>query len=248
MSNKRLIFIHGFLETASMWKPILPHLSKSAYALQLPELPGHGNNSFIPEEKTAEAYCKNLIDQLSLSDNDSLFIVAHSMGGYLSATLATMIPNQISGLCLFHSKAGADSEQKIQDRKNAIEAAKGNKNLYVRTMITNIFFENNRERCKEEIEKQIIEAQGLSIEAITSAQQVMINRKDRVQDLRNRNFPLYYFLGDKDTSIPLDVALNEIEQLPGAVAHISQNTGHMGHIENKRDVVEFLQRIMRADI
>ncbi len=247
MSNKRLVFIHGFLENATMWKTIVPHLSKSNYKLDFPELPGHGENSFLPKEKTAESYCKNILDQVAMNEDDRLFIIAHSMGGYLSASLASMIPNQISALCLFHSKAGADNAEKIADRKRAIEAATANKELYVRTMVTNVFYEKNRERCQTEIEKQISEAQQLSVETITGAQQVMIERPDRIAAMQQRNFPLYYFLGEKDTSVPLEVAENELTQLPGAVAHIARETGHMGHIENKREAVEFLQRIMRTD-
>ncbi len=247
MSNKRLVFIHGFLENATMWKTIVPHLSKSNYKLDFPELPGHGENSFLPEQKTAEAYCQNILDQLALNEDDRLFIIAHSMGGYLSASLAAMIPNQISALCLFHSKACADTDEKKAERRKAIEAATKNKDLYVRTMITNIFYEKNRERCRAEIEKLISEAQQLSVETIVSAQHVMIQRPDRIAAMQSRNFPLYYFLGDKDTSVSLKVVEKELEQLPGAVAHIARETGHMGHIENNREVVEFLQRIMRAD-
>lgn len=248
MSNKRLVFIHGFLEDSSMWKPIISHLSKSPYKLDFPELPGHGSNHEIPLEKTAVSYCKNILEQLQLGKDDTMFIIAHSMGGYLSATLATMVPNQISGLCLLHSKVGADSDEKKSDRRRAIEAARTNKDVYVRTMVTNIFYEKNRDRLYDQIEQQIAQAQKLSIEAITSAQEVMLERQDRIHDMKHRNFPLYYFLGDKDTSIPLEVAQHELTQLPGAVAHISRETGHMGHLENKRDVVEFLQRIMRADL
>jgi pimeloyl-ACP methyl ester carboxylesterase len=246
MPAKHLVFIHGFLEDSSMWKHILPHLSKSGWVIDLPELPGHGNNSFLPEEKNAKAYCKNILEQIELAPDDEAFIIAHSMGGYLSASLAEMIPTQISGLCFFHSKAGADNEQKIADRKRAIEAARENKSLYVRTMINNIYFEGNRERCKNEMEAQIAYAQNLSIETIVAAQEVMISRPDRVETMLHRNFPLYYFLGDRDSSLPNDVMMAEVSRIPGAVAHLVQGIGHMGHIENKREAVEFIQRIMRA--
>ncbi len=242
MSSYRLVFIHGFLEDASMWKHIIDGLTKNGSLVSTPELPGHGENTFIPEEKTAESYCQNILDQLSLKPEEKIFIIAHSMGGYLSATLASMIPEKIVGLCMFHSKAGKDSPEKIEDRKRAIIAATANKDLYVSTMINSIYYEANRERCKKEIQYQINRAKDLSIEAIVSAQEVMIQRPDQIEFMKTRNFSLFYFLGDKDTSLPLDVMNAEIAQLPGAVAYIAAETGHMGHYASTREALMFLQR------
>jgi pimeloyl-ACP methyl ester carboxylesterase len=148
---------------------------------------------------------------------------------------------------LFHSKAGADNKEKIADRLRAIEAARQNKELYVRTMITNIFGEARRDKCAEAIETMVVNARGLSFETIEAAQQVMISRPDNIDALKKRNFPLYYFLGDLDTSLPIEIMRNEISQLPGAVAHIASGIGHMGHIECTSEAVEFIQRILRAD-
>jgi pimeloyl-ACP methyl ester carboxylesterase len=246
--KKHIAFIHGFLESASMWQYILPHLSKSGYVIHLPELPGHGANNVLPTEQSAVTWCEDILQQINLPGRESLFIVAHSMGGYLAATLATMIPNHIRGLCFFQSKAGADNEEKITDRKRAILAAKENKNLYVRTMITNSFTPESRIRCKVQLEKMVVEAQQLELETIVAAQTVMINRPDRVNDMKLRNFPLYYFLGGRDPSLPMEVMNEELNQLPGAMTYVVQNIGHMGYVESNKEASEFLQRILRADV
>ena len=244
MSSYRLVFIHGFLEDASMWKLIVDGLTKNGSLVSTPELPGHGENTFIPKEKTAESYCQNILDQLSLSPDEKIFIIAHSMGGYLSATLAAMIPEQIVGLCMFHAKAGKDSAEKIEERKRAIIAATANKDLYVSTVIKNIYFEGSRERCKKEIQRQIKNAKKLSIEAITSAQEVMIQRPDQIESMKSRNFSLFYFLGDNDASLPLDVMNAELAQLPGALTYFSDESGHMGHYASTREALVFLQRAL----
>jgi pimeloyl-ACP methyl ester carboxylesterase len=248
MSSRHLILLHGFLEDASMWNYILPHLSKKDYVIATPELPGHGKNKVIPHKKTADDYCANILKQLDLKSEDQAFVIGHSMGGYLATTLVKMLPCSVQSLCLFHSKAGADSEQKIIDRKRAIEAARENKALYARTMINGIFGEENKERCHEAMEKQIAYASQLSFETIEASQTFMIQRPDNIEWMKNRNFSLYYFLGDKDNSLPLDVMQNELAQLPGSVAHIAQGIGHMGHIERTKEAAEFLQRILRADV
>lgn len=248
MQKKRLVLIHGFLENASMWQYIVPRLSyRRNFNLSIPELPGHGNNSVVPNEHTAAAYCKNILDQLKLKDNEEMFIIGHSMGGYLAANLAAMMPNRISGLCLFQSKAGSDSEEKRSERRRAIEAAKQNKGLYVRTMLTNCVLERNRERLREDLERTIADADKLSFEAIEAAQEVMIERPDNIEILKDRKFPLYYFLSEEDPSLPIDVLNKEVAQLPGAVAYIASNTAHFGYMEANYEAVGFVKRIIMAD-
>lgn len=248
MSKKRLVLIHGFLENASMWQYIVPRLSyRRNFNLSIPELPGHANNAFIPNEHTAEAYCKNILDQLKLKPNEEMFIIGHSMGGYLAANLAAMMPHRISGLCFFQSKAGADSEEKKTERRRAIEAARQNKSLYVRTMLTSCVLERNRERLREDMERTIADAEKLSFEAIEAAQEVMIARPDNVEILKDRKFPLYYFLSEQDLSLPIDVLNREMEQLPGAVSYIASNTAHFGYMEANNEAVSFVKRIIMAD-
>ncbi len=247
MQKKRLVLIHGFLENASMWQYIVPRLSyRRNFNLSIPELPGHGKNAFIPNQHTAKAYCKNILDQLKLKENEEMFIIGHSMGGYLAANLAAMMPDRISGLCFFQSKAGSDSEEKIFDRKRAIEAAKQNKGLYVRTMLTGCVLERNRERLREDLARTIADAEKLSFEAIEAAQQVMISRPDNVEILKERRFPLYYFLSEQDPSLPISVLNKEMEQLPGAVAYIASNTAHFGYMEANQEAVSFVKRIVMA--
>lgn len=247
MAKQRLVLLHGFLESAAMWKYIVPRLSyRRNFNLSIPELPGHGNNTFLPNELTMEAYCQNILDQLKLDDKEEVFIIGHSMGGYLAANLAAMMPQRVSGLCFFQSKAGKDSEEKITERKRAIEAARQNKSLYVRTMLTNCVLEANRDRLREDLEQTIAEANKLSFDAINAAQTVMIGRPCNIDVLKNRRFPLYYFLSHLDPSLPSEVLDKELAQLPGAVAYHASNTAHFGYMESNREAVDFIKRIIMA--
>lgn len=247
MTKHRLVLLHGFLENASMWKYIVPRLSyRRNFNLSIPELPGHGANTFLPAQSTVEEYIANIMGQLKLSDNEEMFLIGHSMGGYLAANIAAKYPKRIAGLCLFQSKAGSDSPEKITERKRAIEAARGNKNLYVRTMLSGSILEANRERLREDMERTIAEAEKLTFEAIEAAQTVMINRPDCVEILKDRKYPLYYFLSDQDPSLPKDVLEKEVQQLPGAVAYHASNCAHFGYMESNREAVEFVKRIIMA--
>lgn len=246
MSKRHIAFIHGFLEDATMWQTMMGHLTKKDFIIHTPEIPGHGKNKSLPAEHTVESYAKNIFDQINPLDGEKVFLIGHSMGGYISASIAAMWPDKVSGLCFFHSKAGADTDQKKQDRLRAIEAINNNKSLYVRTMINSLFSPKKSEVLRDAIEQQIATASELDAEVMVAAHRVMMNRTDRVPEMKHRHFPLYYFLGDSDPSLPKELLEQELAQLPGAVAHFASDTGHMGHLECNAEAGAFLQRILHA--
>lgn len=247
MSKKRLVLIHGFLENASMWQYIVPRLSyRRNFNLSIPEIPGHGKNSFVPKEHTAEAYCENILDQLKLKKDEELFLIGHSMGGYIAANIAAMMPERVSALCLFQSKAGPDNEEKRTERRRAIEIAEKDKGLYVRMNLTNCVLEANRERLKGDLERTIADASKLSFDAIKAAMEVMMSRPDNVENLKDRKFPLYYFLSEQDPLLPYNTLQQEISELPGTVEYKATNTAHFGYMEANYEAVGFVKRIIMA--
>jgi pimeloyl-ACP methyl ester carboxylesterase len=247
MARKHLVFLHGFLESPAMWQPIVDKLSVKSYHLHFPVLPGHEASHPLPAVCDVDHYVKAIVEQLPMDGDDQFFIVAHSFGGYLASHLVQSIHDRVNALCLFQSKCGEDSAEKKNDRRRAIVAARENKSLYCRTMIRSCYGEKNAERLHNEIEAQIAFATSLDTEAIVAAQEVMIHRGDALEFMRHRRFPLYYFLGEDDKSIPLEVALNEIHQLPGSMYHLAKGIGHMGHYECTQEAAEFIQRIVRAN-
>ena len=74
----------------------------------------------------------------------------------------------------------------------------------------------------------------------------MIERPDNIGFLKSAQFPVYYFLGREDKSIPLDQLMVELEQLPLANSHIVERAGHMGHIEAKSEAVRWLREVCSA--
>lgn len=246
MSKKHLIFLHGFLENAKMWNPILNLLDTTPWQIHLPEIPGHGNNSDILSPHM-QVYVENIHHQLQIQSNEPYFFVGHSMGGYMGAHYCTKYSENCIGLLLFHSKAGDDDEEKKSARTRAIEAAQQNQALYVRTMINGLFPDATRSQFESEIENQIAYARALPLSSITNALTVMRNRESRLPELIASNIPVHYYLGSEDKSIPSDVALSETQQLSKVSYHIENNVGHMGHIECPVSAAAFMRELMALD-
>lgn len=247
MAQKHLVLIHGFLEDASMWNALPPKTFSRSVKIHTPELAGHGNRPMV-SNPTIRDYATDIVAQLPISPEDAVVVAGHSMGGYVAVEVMKLLGNSAHALCFLHSTGRADSEAKQADRLRAAEAATQNKELYTRTMITSLFHEKKKEMLRDAIENNISIANRMTTEAITSAILAMRIRPDQIQTLQERSYPLYYFLGDHDSRLPLDEMKEELNQLPGSVYEIAEKTGHMGHMECPGEVALFLQRIVRAEM
>jgi pimeloyl-ACP methyl ester carboxylesterase len=242
--KKDIILVHGFLESSEMWEGIKKNAS-SRYRFHFLALPGHyGGSAVLPTGISGYAdHIHLLFEKENIED---AFLIGHSMGGYCCLDFAKRYPEKVRALCLFHSTASADSPQKKEDRLRAMKLVRENKSAYIRTLITSIFAIQNREQQQDRIRTLCARAEEMSEEAIVAAQQAMMQREDCVAYLKNRSFPLFYFLGQKDEVLPEEKMFAEINSIPGALAHFSDSAGHMGHYEDPEDAFGFLHRLLRA--
>src|SRR3972149_4760338 len=97
-----IVLLHGFLESLEIWDEFSNKLSKRFRVLAI-DLPGHGKTPAIGYVHSMElmAECaKAVLDSLELR---KYVVAGHSMGGYVALAFAEMFPQNLSGLCIFHS-------------------------------------------------------------------------------------------------------------------------------------------------
>src|SRR3989338_3334101 len=118
-----LVLIHGFLGSHEVWSEFVKKLSKKFRVITI-DLPGHGKTPSIGYYHSTEllAQCvKEVLDQVGVR---RYVIAGHSMGGYAALAFAELFPENVSGLCLFHSSSISDTEQKKKDRERIIRLVK----------------------------------------------------------------------------------------------------------------------------
>ena len=241
--SSRLVLIHGFTERPSMWDELVSEINNPLIAISTPSIPGHGAHPELLTEHTTKAYCEALLKQIP-DDDLPWIVIGHSMGGYLASSLVSMVPERIQALGFFHSKAGADNAGKIEDRRRAIATATQSKDLYLATMLRNTLAERHVEQFQHALSDMIDAAQrDISSHCIEAAQSVMIERPDNVEYLQKAHFPISYFLGAEDKSIPYEQIKPELEALPNAHVQVIENVGHMGHIECKEAASEWIRKL-----
>ncbi|MBA3663833.1 MAG: alpha/beta fold hydrolase, partial [Bacteroidetes bacterium] len=148
--GKAVILLHGYLGSHEIWENTVEDLSKSYRVIAI-DLPGHGGTACFGYAHSMElmAKCvKSVTDHLRLK---KYVLIGHSMGGYVALAFAGLFPDHVRGLCLYHSTAYADSEEKKKDRLRAINAVKANRSVYTRSTIRNLFATKNLKYLKHEV-------------------------------------------------------------------------------------------------
>ena len=229
-SGPILMLVHGFAEDGNIWKNQFKAFP--GFQLVIPDLPGSGESEMIDDmsmEGMAEAL-KYLLDQEL--KRDSLILIGHSMGGYITLAFVDKYPAVVKGFGLFHSSAFADNEEKIATRKKGIEFIMKNGAIeFLNTSIPNLYAPKTKEERTELIEQHKRASERFKKAALIAYYESMIKRPDRTSILKHTNVPVLFILGRHDTAIPLQDGLKQSHMPKQAFVYLLENSGHMGMIE-----------------
>src|ERR1035437_7644456 len=118
-----IVLLHGFLGSHEIWSECVKKLSKKFRIIAI-DLPGHGETPAIGYYHSMELLAQSVKAVLDKIGVRRYLIVGHSMGGYAALAFAELYPENVSGLCMFHSTSYADSEGKKKDRDRIIGLVK----------------------------------------------------------------------------------------------------------------------------
>jgi len=241
-SGEVVVLIHGFLENLSMWDEIADELSKTHQVIRI-DLPGFGKSDCIEEIHSMELFAACVHQVLLELKIDKFSLVGHSMGGYVSLALLEMCSDEIDHICLFHSTAKADSEQKKKDRNRAIKTVQDKQNVYLKTAIPFLFPEQFQKSCTLQIQKMIEEGMRLHPNGISAALKGMQQRKNTNQILKDFSAKTTYIAGTLDPLLNVDTLRQESLNNGACFLEIEQ-AGHMSHWENPKIAIEAIQRVL----
>lgn len=191
-------------------------------------LPGHGADTSNIAPNNMEEVAQFVLQQIDITQPYA--IIGHSMGGYLIGTLLYLgaRPTKIG---LFHSKMRADNDAKKHQRQRAIEMIGENKNLYVRTMISNLFPEPFKVKKYHVLDALVKDAFNIRSETIQHCQEAMMNRKSFIEEIDALDIPIHFFAGAEDLSVPLVDIQEEHVTVKNSTLTIQEGVGHMGQWE-----------------
>ena len=257
-TGKPVVLIHGFAEDGDIWKNQIDFL-KDHYQLTIPDLPGTGKSELIADmtiEGMAEVI-KEIIahETFKVSPPTSggdlvgagVFLVGHSMGGYISLALAEKYPEIISSIALVHSSAFADSDEKKANRLKSIEFVKKNgAHEFLKAVIADLFTEEWYASNPVFVDDLIEKSKNFTDEAIVAYYYAMIHRPDRTDVLKNFTKPILFIVGQHDKAIPFKDSMQQVHLPAQSHIHIMRSTAHMGMWEETDKVNNALLSLNKA--
>ena len=226
-----IMLLHGYLETGGVWESFAERFPDQFRVITM-DLPGHGKSGTWGRAHSMEDLAGSVIAIIDKEGIDKVFLVGHSMGGYVAIAFADLYPGRLSGYSLFHSTCFADSEEKRENRDREIRLVMCKKKRQI--ILVNIpkgFADVNLDRLSNEVERVKNMALSNTEEGIVAILNGMKERRDRTKVLQDPGLPLLLIGGMKDNYIPCEV----FEKLAALAPHASVlrlgQSGHMGFIE-----------------
>ncbi|MGY6558923.1 MAG: alpha/beta fold hydrolase [Nitritalea sp.] len=236
-----LLFLHGFLEDHRIWQAALPAL-EGEFELLLVDLPGFGQSPMPAETEgplSVESVAVSLLDWLEEQDaTENLFLIGHSLGGYIALALAELLGAKLKGICLFHSTAFADSpeKQRMRDKvcsfleKQGVEA-------FLRGFVPSLFAQGQRELLQGPIQSLIRQGSRTPTEVALAYTRAMRNRPDR-REVLARMSPSLFIAGLEDPAISVTDSRAQEGLVDSFV--LLEGVGHMGMYEKNAAGIEAL--------
>lgn len=240
-----VVLLHGFLGSHEIWEATIKNLSKSYRVIAI-DLPGHGSSDNFGYVHTMELLAKSVKAVLDYLRLKKYVLIGHSMGGYAALAFADLFPDNIKGICLFHSSAYADTEEKKRDRTRSVKVVKANHRIYTSEVIRNLFAAKNLKFLKRELAFATKIAGKTKKQGIIAALEGMKDRPDRSVILGLVDYPIMMVIGEQDNVLPAKQLLEQAEKLSKKHLLYLENDGHMGFLESPNIINKALRQFLRS--
>lgn len=235
-----IVLIHGFCESKNYWTDAVTALSPQFRVITF-DVPGYGESEAI-DNFTLEAVADAFAWKLELLGVQKALFVGHSMGGYIALALAERHAGLMAGLCMFHSTAYEDSEEKKAQRDKTIRYLNDNGvEAFIRPFVPPLFYAKNRQKCEAAIAQITEEGLKLDLKVIAASVAAMRDRPERTHVLTDANYPVLYIVGKNDASVKLEDSISQLHLAPKSYAQILDDTGHQGFFEKQEETLAMLK-------
>ena len=234
-----VIFLHGFLESMTMWNYLNFRLGfKHVYI----DLPGHGRSTTKSETMVSilamAKLVKATIDSLGVEE---YHVVGHSMGGYVGLELI-QLDARCKKLVMLNSNFWSDELKKQRDRRRVANIVASNKTLFLYEAIPNLFL--NPIKNDQVVQDLIQEAGFIDAQCIADVSIAMSKRNDLSHLARELNKRILVIQGAEDAIVPVE-RMRGLQQKSEFVYKELQGCGHMAHIEKPNAVINVIEKFLK---
>lgn len=233
-SGEPIFLIHGLALDHTIWYPLRGKLPKGLRVI-MPDVRSHGCSPSPPGPYTMAGMAEDVVKIMDLLKIESAYFAGHSMGGYISLSIAKNFPDRMKGLALVASHIYADADEKKQSRLEMVEKLFHEQPVDVlEEMLTNLT--KNKEIatvCKQLIANT--NAQGM--QAVLEA---MANRPSYEDVWDSLDKSALIIAGKEDQLIPIETSRTMAEKLTHSQIVEVEHAGHVPMLEEPQVTAESL--------
>ncbi|NOX46938.1 MAG: alpha/beta hydrolase [Chlorobi bacterium] len=242
--GKPIILLHGFLESLEMWDRFSDVLSCEHTVIRI-DLPGFGKSQSIGKTHSMELMAGSVKAVMEQEQIEKVVMVGHSMGGYAALAFADKYPEHLTGLCLFHSQAAADTEEAKANRERTVQIVGQDRFGFISNFIPDLFAPENIQKFSRQIESLKSSAMLTSKEGVIAALRGMKERTEKFELLDKLVIPILFIAGKKDKRIPATTIMEQALLPSHSEVLLLGNVGHMGYIEAEKETLGTLRCFMK---
>ena len=225
--GKSVVLIHGFCESHEIWNGFAEELASSFQVFTI-DLPGFGESSLPTVPFSIRDIARIVLRWMNQENITQPFIVGHSLGGYITLSMAQQAQQKIAGLCLFHSTPFPDNDDRKSNRNRIIEFVKRNGvDPFIDTYVPGLFYDK-KHPAMPKVDQIARKTSERTLIAYTCA---MRDRPSSIDFVREFEEPLLTITGDNDNIISTETALEFGRLAKISRMEILEKTGHMGMFE-----------------
>ena len=241
-----VLFIHGFPHDRSLWTPQLQALTVQARCLPV-DLRGFGETT-AAAPYSMDQYADDLLGLMNALHLERAVIAGLSMGGYVAFALWRRHADRVRGLVLSNTRAGADSEEARQRRRNLMAVAREQGSIAVADATLPGMLGKTTRSKRPEITNTVHRMMSAApTDGVIGALQAMMDRPDSTPTLSTIDVPTLIVTGDEDTVIPIEEARSMHGAISGSTLELITGAGHLSNIERpaafNHVVSEFLAKL-----
>lgn len=239
--GKPIILIHGFPLDHTIWEKVIPFLADKARVIT-PDLRGYGESPKPEGEYSMRVLADDVVALMDSLGIEKAVVVGHSMGGYISLTLAKAYPHRLSGLGLVATQAASDLPERRQARLIlADEVKRKGSQAVVQASLAKYSPDEHVLKRTQQLMLNTLP------HVLIGCLKGMADREDMTAFLKEINIPSVVIAGEQDTLIPFERAQEMVQQLPRGWLISIPNAGHMPMLEAPQQValalIELLQQV-----
>ena len=241
-----VLFVHGFPHDRSLWTPQMQGLTVQARCYAV-DLRGFGETTASPPY-SMDQYADDLAGLMDVLHIERAVIAGLSMGGYIALAMWRRHPARVRGFVLSNTRAGADSDEGREKRRNLMKVARDQGSSAVAdAMITGMLGKTTRARRPETVNAVHRMISSAPVEGVIGALQAMMDRPDSTPTLATIEVPTLVVTGDEDALIPIEDVRSMHAAIRGSSLEVITGAGHLSNLERpaafNHVVSEFLARL-----